>query len=108
MKVSFHEVGPLFEQLLAGSVSREFASSWARRVRQAEDAGTLVYEPAGLEHRLWEAIQFLEGVDLRDSPDSYLHVTADMLAARSKLDLTVNREWTELKSVDQPDGQNAV
>ena len=92
MKVSFHDVDHVFEQLLTGEVSREFASSWAYRAMEAEDARTIVYEPADLEDQLWRAIGFLEGVDNQDSPDTYLHDTENILAARSRLRRAIDRE----------------
>lgn len=92
MKVSIHDVDHLFEQLQTGEVSREFASSWAYRAMQAMDDRAIVFEPADLEDQLWDAIDFLLGFDLQDSPSSYLHGTVDLLAARSKLRLAMKLE----------------
>ena len=57
--------------------SREQVASWAHAVREAEDAGTLEYEPSEAEKRIWRAILYLIGVDSKDGPDSYLHVEED-------------------------------
>jgi len=75
-------VAGIFDLLLGGKLSREDASAWARKLRLAEDSGSLTYEPLSDEPALWAAVQFLEGYDLLDAPDSYLHGVDDLLEFR--------------------------
>jgi hypothetical protein len=85
MKVSLHEIANIFDSLIKGELSREDASDWARKRQDAEDAGDLEYEPESKEREIWDSILYLEGVDLKDGPDSYLHVLDDFESYRSKL-----------------------
>ncbi|MBW2570682.1 MAG: DNA-binding protein [Deltaproteobacteria bacterium] len=57
--------------------SREEISDWARILREAEDNSNLYYEPREAEKKIWDAILYLEGVDLKDGPDTYLHINED-------------------------------
>lgn len=43
-----------------------------------EDDGTLVYEPALDEDKIWNALLFLSGIDLKDTPYTYLHSLEDI------------------------------
>lgn len=85
MKVSLHEIANIFNSLIKGELSREDASDWARKRQDAEDVGDLEYEPESKEREIWDSILYLEGVDLKDGPDSYLHVLDDFEGYRSKL-----------------------
>lgn len=85
--VSTEEVKALFDALLSDEQSREDVSEWAKARRESDDAGTLEYEPPEEEGRIWKALQYLEGIDLKDSPNSYLHSKADIFAYREQLDL---------------------
>jgi hypothetical protein len=76
-----------FDDLVSGARSRESLSSWAATLRLAEEDGRLRFDPPGAEDRLREAIDYLEGVDLKDSPSTYLHVTEDFRIFRDTIGL---------------------
>lgn len=66
----------VFSMLLEEKVSRETASSWASRMIENEEQ--LFYVPSNSEEVIWDALMFLIGVDLKDSPTSYLHDRVDI------------------------------
>ncbi|HUE72812.1 MAG TPA: hypothetical protein VMP01_18140 [Pirellulaceae bacterium] len=78
MNIDISQVRDKFAAVLNGSESREAVSKWARAIREADDRGELFATPAADRMRIWHAILFLEGVDLRDSPESYLHNEIDI------------------------------
>ncbi len=82
MEVSKQAITAKFDEVLSESVSREAVSDWARVRREADDDGTLTLLPEAERSRLWDALLFLEGVDLKDSPTSYLHNEEDILRER--------------------------
>ena len=77
MRVCLSDVSRALEDLLEKRRSREEIAEWASALRRAEDAGTLDYVPPTDEERIWQGIQYLMGVDLRDGPRSYLHTQED-------------------------------
>lgn len=85
MIVRLTDVQRAFDELLSGDRSREEISDWARSLRLKDDEGQLVFEPAAMCDRLWRAITYLEGVDLKDSPTTYLHMPEDFLEFRARL-----------------------
>ncbi len=85
MKVSLVEVLGIFDDLINGNIAREDVSSWAQERQNAEDSGSLEYEPTSKEQIIWDAILYLEGVDLKDAPDSYLHTNEDFQDYRDQL-----------------------
>lgn len=85
MKIRLVEVLGIFDDLISGNISREYASNWAEQRQGVEDSGNLEYEPATKEQKIWDAILYLEGVDLKDAPDSYLHTNEDFRDYRNKL-----------------------
>ncbi|WP_155893853.1 hypothetical protein [Cystobacter fuscus] len=85
MIVHLSDIQRAFDELIAGTRSREDLSSWARTLRISDDEGQLLFEPAAMQDLIWRSILYLEGVDLKDSPNSYLHVPEDFIAFRSKL-----------------------
>lgn len=85
MLVSLSDVQRAFDELISGVRSREQISDWARSLRLEDDQERLSFEPAAMRDRLWRAITYLEGVDLKDSPTTYLHVTEDFLEFRARL-----------------------
>jgi hypothetical protein len=62
--------------------TREWAERWAQERIEADDATTLDFEPASAEGQLRDALHFILGVGLRDSPSTYLHNDADIRAYR--------------------------
>ena len=83
--VSLQEIQVILNKLLDNSMTREDASSWAFRLREAADNYELEFIPSSKEDLIWELILFLEGVDLKDSPDSYLHNQDDIRLISQKI-----------------------
>ena len=79
MEVDLTTIQRKFDAILAASETRESVSNWARELREADDRQQLKIVPASDKQRLWNAILFLEGVDLKDAPDSYLHNEEDII-----------------------------
>jgi hypothetical protein len=84
MKVTLDDIRQKFDALCSGEESREAIADFASRAREANDTRALEMEP---EHKkkIWDAIMYLTGVDLKDSPNSYLHINADFEEFRKRL-----------------------
>ena len=76
-----------FDDLISGARTRESISDWAATLRRAEEAELLSFDPPRARDRLWEAITYLEGVDLKDGPSTYLHVVEDFRIFRDAIGL---------------------
>jgi hypothetical protein len=87
MEVTLNEVRTIFNQLINETVSREYAAEWAQIRQEAEDAGELEYEPQQEENRIWKAIQYLLGVDLKEDPITYLHTVEDFISYYNQMQL---------------------
>ncbi|MDP0483756.1 hypothetical protein [Bacillus subtilis] len=59
------------KSVLNGQTTREEVSDWA---------GTYVYadDPEVEDDRVWDMLILLSGIDLKDSPETYLHSTDDL------------------------------
>ncbi|ATO27085.1 DNA-binding protein [Bacillus atrophaeus] len=59
------------KKLLIGKTTREEVAEWA---------GTYVYadDPEIEDDRVWDMLILLSGIDLKDSPETYLHSTDDI------------------------------
>lgn len=59
------------KRVLNGQTTREEVSGWA---------GTYVYadDPEVEDDRVWDMLILLSGIDLKGSPDAYLHSTDDL------------------------------
>jgi hypothetical protein len=73
MKISLNEIRKAFDSLIKEEKSREELASWAQNVQFAEDDDNLEYDPPSAEDKIWDGIEYLMGVDLRDIDGSYLH-----------------------------------
>jgi hypothetical protein len=82
MQVSTAEVSSMFDALLAGTVSREAAETWAEERMRLSDEHQLEYTPRAAEAQIRDGIHYLAGVALRTSPDEYLHADDDFRAYR--------------------------
>ena len=87
MKITIDDVSGVFDRLINGSITREAAAEWAQKAMSADDIGELTCYPKTEESRIWSAISYLSGVDLRASPEEYLHVIADFVAFRDEIGL---------------------
>ncbi|WP_415749607.1 DNA-binding protein [Bacillus subtilis] len=59
------------KSVLNGQTTREEVSDWA---------GTYIYadDPEVKNDRVWDMLILLSGIDLKDSPETYLHSTDDL------------------------------
>lgn len=78
MELRIENVKQILEKLLNDKISREDASSWAYNIRQKVDNNKIIYYPEGNEKILWESILFIEGIDLQNEPNVYLHNSKDI------------------------------
>jgi hypothetical protein len=79
MQVSANEVKEIFQQLIDEKLSREEVAEWAYSRTQAYDNEQLEFFPLEEELKIWETLQYFEGVDLKENPDKYLHVKSDFV-----------------------------
>jgi len=93
MQVSANEVKEIFQQLINEKLSREEVAEWAFIRTQAYDNEQLEFFPPEEECRIWETLQYLEGVDLKENNDTYLHVDSDFFQEfRDKWGIQPERE----------------
>lgn len=78
MEIRIQDIKQVLERLLESKMSREDASLWAYKLRQAADGDKLIYSPEENENILWESILFIEGIDLQNEPNVYLHNLKDI------------------------------
>ena len=76
--INLDEVKNTLDKILRRDISREQASNWAMDLRIANDERCLVYLPAELEGVLWDSILFIEGIDLKVDPKTYLYGEEDI------------------------------
>lgn len=76
-----------FDDLISGARTREEISDWARDLRLADDDEVLRFDPPSARGQLWKAIIYLEGVDLKVGPSTYLHVIEDFQDFRDNIGL---------------------
>jgi hypothetical protein len=69
------DLSSAFDDLISSARTREEISDWARDLRLADDDEALRFDLPSARWQLWEAIIYLEGVDLKVSPSTYLHVS---------------------------------
>lgn len=60
-----------FEQILNGKISREEVSDWASEFIMHD-------EPVINDNTVWKLLKLASGVDLKVSPDEYLHIEQDI------------------------------
>lgn len=73
MKVSLNDIKNAFDNLINKSKSREELANWASKLQFSEDLDELEYDPPNEESKIWDGIEYLMGVDLKDIDGSYLH-----------------------------------
>jgi hypothetical protein len=84
MEVSVDDILTAFADLMSGAKSPEQTAEWAVSVQHNDDLRLLKYVPPRSEVAIWEALEYLSGVDFRDEPDSYLHNNKDHVVALEK------------------------
>ncbi len=83
--VTLEDIKLILSELLENKITREKASAWALNLRKTGDEMNLEYSPQGEENKIWEALLFIEGIDLQDDPTSYLHNDIDIKRFLQKL-----------------------
>jgi len=85
MKVTLDDIQTRFAELESGSKSREEIADFASGAMRAGDAGLLQMEPSTETTRIWRAITYLSGVDIKEPPESYLHCVEDFIEFRKSI-----------------------
>lgn len=80
MQLSRSNIQKIFQDLIECRMSREDADRWAYARIRAFDADELSFHPKADEDLLWDAISYLYGIDLKVSPDEYLHSISEIRA----------------------------
>ena len=88
----------MLKRLIDGRISRESASDWALKLREKADKNCLEFSPREDEGILWDAILFIEGIDLQDSPGVYLHNNDDITNYISRVKVSVPLKFGQFKS----------
>lgn len=78
-EISIDDIKNMLTRLLDKKISREEASNWAFNLRNLGDNNELIYKPIEFEKKIWDCILFIEGIDLRDSPEEYLYNETDII-----------------------------
>lgn len=78
MEIDLWIVRRVFEDVLAGRISREQADRWAYSVVQHNEARTLQYSSPEEKERVWAAVMYLYGIDITTAPGKYLHTDDDI------------------------------
>lgn len=87
--LSLVKIRYVFNELLSGTKSREEIVEWAAFLMKLQDDNLLEYAPVTDEERIWNALVYLSGVDLKTDQSTYLHTPEDF-AAFVKEELTLN------------------
>lgn len=85
MTVTIQDIQRAFDDLESDSRSREEIANYATAAMRADDSGLLVMEPRAEAAQIWKAITYLSGVDIKETPDTYLHCREDFTAYRAEL-----------------------
>ena len=88
MRLTLEDIQRAFADLESESKSREQIADFANEALRSNDAGTLQMEPQTEVARIWEAVKYLCGVDLKQSPNNYLHCVEDFIEFRTNLGIT--------------------
>ena len=83
-KISVNEIREAFDALEAGSKTRESVADWANKLRSEYDKGVLIFEPMNEKKKIWDAILWLSGVDLKDISAPYFHTMEDISDYRAR------------------------
>jgi len=87
MVVTFEDIVKAFADLESGRMSRENIADFAGKAMRADDQGALQMMPSDEASRIWRAIAYLSGVDIKEPPEHYLHSVEDFVDFRSSQDI---------------------
>ncbi|WP_234399716.1 hypothetical protein [Paenibacillus popilliae] len=75
-KPTVEEIVRRLKSVLQGNLSREEVSNWAEYwTRKFRDEFNLNEE----DYLMWEYLDVVSGIDLKDTPTEYLHIDEDIL-----------------------------
>lgn len=67
------------EAVISGLASREEVANWASNMLQLHEENALEFSPISTRDKVMRSIIYLTGIDLRVSPDTYLHDVLDIV-----------------------------
>lgn len=85
-KASLTEIAQILTELIQGKKTREQIAFWATNKQTAHDSDDLEFEPMVDKRKIWRAIKYLMGVDLKDIDGSYLHSSEDFQEFKKEID----------------------
>ncbi|TCX50642.1 MULTISPECIES: hypothetical protein [unclassified Dehalobacter] len=74
-KPSLKEIIEKLQQVVEGKISREDVSNWAEKASQYFEGESSLSQD---DISIWKALDVLLGIDLKDSPEDYLHNETDI------------------------------
>ena len=83
--IDIEELKDVLIKLIEKRISRDEASNWAFKIREAHDRNSLDFSPKSLEDIIWDELSFIESNDLKVSPMSYLYDEMDIQACLERL-----------------------
>lgn len=92
MELSRKDIDDVFQCLIEKKITREDADRWAYARIKSFDSGELIFKPKKDEELLWDAIQYLYGIDTKLCPDEYMHSIDD-----------INSEYLTRWKISEPD-----
>jgi len=84
--IELNEIKQAFNYLIKEQKTREELANWAQKLQHAEDNGSLQYYPPDEEDKIWDGIEYLMGVDLKDADGSYLHSKESFIKYKKERD----------------------
>lgn len=84
-KITLESLQQILEKVINSEISREEAANWAFEHQTAFDQNNLVFDPPENENQIWEALDFLCGIDLEAAPENYLHGMNEIIDYKNKL-----------------------
>jgi hypothetical protein len=85
MTVTINDIKKAFDDLIAGSRSKEEVAEYAESAIKSNDQRLLKMEPASDASRIWRAIMYLSGVAEMTAPETYFHCTEDFEIFRKEI-----------------------
>ncbi len=78
MILTLKDIHNIFVKLINNRLSLEEADRWAYKVIEEFDNNTLIFDPKKYQDHMWRAVSYLYGVDLKISPNEYMHSLSDI------------------------------
>ncbi len=86
MEVTLEEVKKIFLDVLEDRITREEADRWAYTIVRANEIDNVTFLPQEDIKLIWAGVMYLYGIDIKESPNEYLHSKEDIwVALKEKL-----------------------